>query len=158
MPPRPPPTEAEIAAARARAEAARRAADQAEAALAELLDETRVLLTREIERLRGEGHESILHDAVKESSVNRMEATATKENRKRGRPPTVGASKHPYVKRAIALHGSLRAAAAALGRSEATIQGWYTDDIDRQRTIPSEMIELFEVDPWNIPRRAWRRK
>jgi hypothetical protein len=159
VPPRPPPTDAEIADQRARAEAARRAAEREDQALAELLEAAQERLRLEIARLRGEGHESILHDAVKGASVNRMEATATKETRKRlGRPPTAGASKHPFVKRAIALHGSLKAAAAALKRSESTLQGWYTDDPDRQRTIPEDMIELFEVDPWNIPRRAWRRK
>ncbi len=90
-----------------------------------------------------------LHTTEEESNLKHMQ---TQAGAKIGRPII---SEHPFPARAVELHGSIRAAAAALGFPAATVRSWYAEGKDG-RPIPAMMRDRLAKRPWSIPRDSWR--
>jgi molybdenum-dependent DNA-binding transcriptional regulator ModE len=141
------PLDAEVTRARRRRDrlAAQLAAE--DAALEALLKAQRELLEAVVQHQ----HRVLdLHTDVDSSTVKHMD-TAISQKRI-GRPIT---SKHPFVTRAIQLHGSIKAAAEKLDVSPSTARSWYAEGEDG-RPISETMVERLAKRPWSIPRSAWR--
>jgi hypothetical protein len=139
----------EVARARRRAENARSVADAEEAALNALLR-----AQAELFEAIAEQHRSLdLHTGAASSSVNYMNPVSHETPKKIGRPII---SDHPFVARALKLHGSIKAAAKALGVHPSTARSWYASG-DDARPIPATTAARLAKAPWNISQSAWKR-
>lgn len=93
-----------------------------------------------------------LHTRAEESNIKHMNSPATSTSPKKiGRPIL---STHPFAKRCVELHGSVKVAAKALGVSPSTARSWYADD-ESARPIPEAMADKLSKKPWSITRHAW---
>lgn len=101
-----------------------------------------------------EEHRSLdLHTEDAAARVNYMNIVSSDAPKKIGRPIM---SDHPFVARALKLHGSIKAAATALGVHPSTARSWYAEG-DDARPISETMAARLAKSPWNIPRSAWRK-
>lgn len=142
------PLDKEIARARARRDKAAALAKAADASYEALLRSQ-----RELFEMVEEHRVLDLHTADDSSTVKHMQ---TEVSQKRiGRPVL---SKHPFVAKAVKLHGSVKAAAKALGVSPSTARSWYADSEEDGRPIPETMVTRLAKAPWSIPVAAWKRR
>lgn len=101
-----------------------------------------------------EEHRSLdLHTDGESASIKHMQTAAPDAPKKIGRPIT---SDHPFVAKALRLHGSIKAAAKALGVHPSTARSWYAEG-DDARPIPATMAARLSKAPWSISQSAWRR-
>lgn len=141
------PLDREVARARRRAENARAVAAAEEAALNALLKAQAELF----EAVAEEHRVLLLRTGEESATVKHMDAAISQKTI--GRPL---ASKHPFPARCVELHGSVVAAAKALGyKNASTIRSWYADGPEC-RPIPATMADRLAKRPWNIPRSSWR--
>jgi hypothetical protein len=105
------------------------------------------------EAVAEEHRNEVLHDKHNSSTLKHVDTSISQKTI--GRPLT---SKHPFPARCVELHGSVRAAAKALGfKTASTIRSWYADGPEG-RPIPEDWQAKLAKAPWNIPARAWRNR
>jgi hypothetical protein len=134
---------------------ARREADRAAAKAAEAERKLQALLRAQQELIGAlvEEHRVLsLRTNEETSTVKHMDAAISQKTKKIGRPIE---SKHPFVRRAVELYGSVKAAANKLDVSPSTARSWYAEG-EEARPIPELWAERLSKKPWNIPRTAWR--